>query len=414
MSLLELPTDDHELPASLQRVAVFCPGRNPKKFESDSYAASVWTDPWVPPTSFVDGTDLLVVVGPLEHFNFAVRLAGLLRLAAKSGIPIAFLYQGTLNENDSELLRAICPQIQTYVATDHLNPIAAEPAPAEVFHDYLILHGQSVLAFDPVPESADVLGHLLVREGNTRPTALVMPVEKSKLYVLPLYTGAGGTPATAAAIAATLEHLAASGGQLSSAASALKMPGEIELASEIAVAEGALEELLENRARLSRFKCLVGNASGDAFVAIVIDALNFVLSSETTRAVPIEEAFIEDFRLLEGAEDVAICEAKGVSGGIKLGHVNQVNTQRTELLEKGVADLPGILIVNTFRGDLGIERRSEDVSERVSRHAIQMNVTILRSWDLLGLVIRKMEDPQLEFQAHLLNGGWRNSGPTLG
>ncbi|MDP8929567.1 MAG: hypothetical protein M3O70_13600 [Actinomycetota bacterium] len=93
-----------------------------------------------------------------------------------------------------------------------------------------------------------------------------------------------------------------------------------------------------------------------------------------------------------------------------LGHVNQINSHRSELFDAAADELPGLLIVNTFRNDEVLERRRrEPVNERVVRQARRMNVLVLRSWDLYRLVARRLggeDDTETVIAALAGGGGW--------
>jgi hypothetical protein len=186
----------------------------------------------------------------------------------------------------------------------------------------------------------------------------------------------------------------------------LMVPGEEAVLSEIAGANAQLEELRHRHAELAGHKRLLGYASGDDYKSVAIDALNRFLSTAT--AVSGEEKYVEDFVLVaEDGSEAALAEAKGVNRGIQVRDVDQVNNHRTE---RGASadELPGLLVVNTFRGDDGLERRTEPVHERVVRHAVRLRVLVLRSADLFELVNVSLDDSQIgdRLVAALKDGGW--------
>jgi tRNA nucleotidyltransferase/poly(A) polymerase len=214
-------------------------------------------------------------------------------------------------------------------------------------------------------------------------------------------------------VAAVVEHQEATIGLPPPFLADLAVPGQESLNVAIEKAAQDLADLDRERAELERHKLLIGRAHGQAFENLVIDELNLILRGSDLLARDVEEVFVEDFELAKGSDRVAIGEAKGVNRGVSLGDVNQVNDHRTELFDAGVEDLPGLLVVNTFRGAEALERREEIVHERVCRHARRMNVLVLRSWDLYQLVVRRLngKDDAGQFaEALQAGGGWFDVG----
>lgn len=132
-----------------------------------------------------------------------------------------------------------------------------------------------------------------------------------------------------------------------------------------------------------------------------------MLDGSGTTARPIEERYEEDFEILRRDDRVAIAEAKGVNRGVSLQDVNQVNQHRTEIVDASAEELPGLLVVNAFRSDDGIERRRTEIHDRIRRHAVRMNVCVLRSVDLYALLERRLggADDAEEIAKVILKGG---------
>lgn len=103
----------------------------------------------------------------------------------------------------------------------------------------------------------------------------------------------------------------------------------------------------------------------------------------------------------------ALGESKAAGGGVTLTHVNQFNSHRTEIFDAAPDELPGLLVVNQFRNDDNMGRRELAVDQRVIRHAVRMNVLILRTLDLYTLVARRLAgaDDSRELQLALESGG---------
>lgn len=153
--------------------------------------------------------------------------------------------------------------------------------------------------------------------------------------------------------------------------------------------DAELTGLRDKAASLSKFRLLVGPLSGDAFEQLVIEALNIVFDGTDHRAEDREDLRAEDFWILKGDLDSALAEAKGVGRHVRREDVNQVDNHRAEL-ERDVEQLPGLLVVNIFRGDDSLERRELPVNDGVVRHAVRQNVLILRGIDLYWLLSQKL------------------------
>jgi hypothetical protein len=210
-------------------------------------------------------------------------------------------------------------------------------------------------------------------------------------------------------VGAVLEHQEGMHVTLPSFFEELTVPGEDEVLEEIAAAREKLERLEGQRADLARHKQLIGHFSGDQFERLVTEELNLVLSETGVQAHDVEERYVEDFELVDLDDRKALGEAKAIGGGVALPHVNQVNSHRSELFDAAVDELPGLLVVNTFRNDDVADRQRESVNKRVVRHARRMNVLILRSWDLYQLVVRRLagqDDGADVLEALIGGGGW--------
>ena len=157
-------------------------------------------------------------------------------------------------------------------------------------------------------------------------------------------------------------------------------------------AEGALREQLnrleaeivqthEGLARWRRYKGML-SASGNALKAIVVEVLSDYFKLE----VHSKEEFIEDAIIVQGGKPLFVVEVKGINGGLKRDHVNQVDSHRERL---GLsAEIPGLLILNDFSDVNGLEERKAKRFDRMHlSHAAKLNIRILRTTTLLKIVL---------------------------
>jgi hypothetical protein len=128
-----------------------------------------------------------------------------------------------------------------------------------------------------------------------------------------------------------------------------------------------------------------------------------------------DEEYREDFKLVgaDGAT-IAVCESKGTRAGIKREHVNQVDShrERNDLPET----IPGILFVNNEMGVDGIAARADKmVAQEQVRHARKINVLVLRTIDLLFLMLHlESSKTRADDFVKLVSsgGGWLHASPT--
>jgi hypothetical protein len=85
-----------------------------------------------------------------------------------------------------------------------------------------------------------------------------------------------------------------------------------------------------------------------------------------------------------------VVEIKGVSGGLKRDHVNQVDSHRERLHIS--PDVPGLLIINDFSDIDGLDMRKARTFDPLHLgHAEKLNIKILRTTTLFE-IIRALED----------------------
>lgn len=235
------------------------------------------------------------------------------------------------------------------------------------------------------------------------------PVAAGFLYVLPYRTAGTERDATTRLTDAVAAHIEGTLIQTPAFFDDIRLPGEVEVVDKLDAARVEAMRLEEQLEIFVRHKQLLGHLQGEPLEAVVRAELTFVLEGSALAAKDLGERFVEDFVVVdESGAHVAIAESKAAAGGVSLTHVNQINSHRTEFLDVGGDDLPGLLVVNTFRNDDSLDnRRGEPVVDRVVRHARRLNVLVLRTWDLYSLVARKLagKDDSSELVDALVNGG---------
>jgi len=131
------------------------------------------------------------------------------------------------------------------------------------------------------------------------------------------------------------------------------------------------------------------SASGEALRALVVQVLRdfFGLTLKS------DEQYVEDGIIYDDlGMPVFILEVKGVNGGLKREHVNQVDSHR-ELLGL-CAEIPGLLILNDCMDMDGLEQRKKKEFDPMQLdHAKKLNVKILRTTTLIELMIEAESNP---------------------
>jgi hypothetical protein len=365
----------------------------------------------VPSPVELAAADVVLVIGPLQNAQYGLELAGAMKLALDRGATLVFIYNARFQDFDqrflSELVQFSARQISGSVAA-----VATRSALHPAFREYLTVHGQTDLQFYNLPEGVEALAHAVVsiQPYEAEPTAIRIGLARGSLYILPYQPSANFWVFLERLVDAVLEHREGIHLALPPFFEELRVPGEEKVVHGIAVAQAELERLEGQRAGLTRHKHLVGYFSSEQLERLVIEELNLVLSGTGVQARDVEERYVEDFEMMdESSARKALGESKAAGGGVALGHVDQVNSHRSELFNATADELPGLLVVNTFRNDDVADRRRESVNERVVRHARRMNVLILRSWDLYQLVVRRLagqDDGASVLNALIGGGGW--------
>lgn len=186
----------------------------------------------------------------------------------------------------------------------------------------------------------------------------------------------------------------------------LRLPGEAELLSKIGTLSHEVEALEVEAQELANFRMIVGPYEGETLELLIIQILNRIFDRTEVIAEDRAESFHEDFWITNGTDDLAICEAKGIGTNVRREHINQVDDHRSRL-ELEPEALPGLLVVNIFRGSDDLVRRQTPLSPEVIRHAVRQNVLVLRTWDLYKMLGRSWshDSTGAEFLSRLTEGG---------
>lgn len=152
------------------------------------------------------------------------------------------------------------------------------------------------------------------------------------------------------------------------------------------------QELIQNKEESilwRRYKGIL-TSSGHALTEIVISILRSYFGLDLHS----KEAYIEDAIIYDEArKELFVVEIKGVNGGIKRDHINQVDSHRERL--DLPPDVPGLLIVNDFADVPSVEdREKKQIDPNHLELATKQNVKVLRTTTLLKLMLTTEDDGQ--------------------
>lgn len=156
---------------------------------------------------------------------------------------------------------------------------------------------------------------------------------------------------------------------------------EVGLATECKSLRDRISEIQNRRTVLSKFKSVL-TLSGDALVANVHEIFIYGFGI----AVDTKDELREDFKLLdETGKPICLCEVKGTNRGVKRDYINQTDSHR----ERSDFDenFPALLIINThIKNARSVSEKDQEIANEQINHAVKMNVLIIRTIDLLGLL----------------------------
>lgn len=358
----------------------------------------------VPPADRLVGWDTVAVIGGIENENKAEELAGGLRLAVEGGVTAIALFPVALKGSDRRLVEVIAPDLGGIRGLDRGE--AVEPS-RDAFYKYFGAYGRSISVFDELPPRVDVLGTV----GGV-PAAISVPIGKGALYVLPFHVAeisASYNPVMRSVLAA-VEAVEAGSGEapVPGFVDEMRLPGEQGILDRVDALSAEIGEARSEAETLRSHRQILGSASGDELERLVIEVLNLILDGTGYVAEDRPDVKAEDFWIVEAGEDRALVEVKGIGGSISRPAVNQVDNHRAEN-ELSVEEMPGVLIVNPFRNSDAFDQRTLPVSSDVIKHAVRLNVLVLRTLDLYYLLHHALDGnkgAEKFVEALPLGGGW--------
>jgi hypothetical protein len=163
----------------------------------------------------------------------------------------------------------------------------------------------------------------------------------------------------------------------------LEFQTEISLRAESETIDKRLLEIDRSLQSFRSYKAIL-TSSGDKLRELVIDVLrDYFRVSVTERDNNIEDTLINS----DSKTPLFVVEIKGVRGGLKREHVNQVDSHRERL---GLtADTAGLLILNDFMEVEGVEKRAgRELEAQHLKHAANLHVHVLRTTTLFEIMLR--------------------------
>ncbi len=160
------------------------------------------------------------------------------------------------------------------------------------------------------------------------------------------------------------------------------LPNEQILIDEQRHLSGRLDEIDKERGTLTKFKRVLAG-DGDALVEAVV----FLLTAGLGYKVNSDDVYREDLKILsDEGNPVIFGEVKGTTRGVKREFINQADSHRERAGHS--SDFPSILIINThIKNARTIEEKDQEVPSEQVRHAVTMHVLIVRTLDLLNLLV---------------------------
>ena len=160
------------------------------------------------------------------------------------------------------------------------------------------------------------------------------------------------------------------------------LPNEQTLIDEQRNLSVRLDEIELERSILTKFKqVLVGD--GDALVEAVL----YLLATGLGYMVDPVDNYREDLKIVNNERNPIIFgEVKGTTRGVKREFINQADSHRERAGYP--ADFPSILFINThIKNARTIDEKDQEVPTEQVKHAVAMRVLIVRTLDLLNLLV---------------------------
>jgi hypothetical protein len=365
----------------------------------------------VPALDRLASYEAVMVIGQIERTQQATELAGGLRLAVEAGLTAVVLYPLDLEGPDRRLIDGVRPGL---FDVEELPQESVVESKNSAFYRFFGAYGRSGSVFSALAGDAAVLGSV-----DGMPSAVVAKVGKGTLYVLPFHVAelsASYNPLIRSLLAAITSYEAGVDGGLALPpfVQEMRLPGEEEMLGRIGALRAEIEVAQNEAAQLERYRQIIGHATGEALEELTIEILNVILAETGYAAEDREDVGAEDFWLVEGDEDRALAEVKGIGGSVNRQAVNQVDNHRAER-ELSVESIPGLLLVNTYRNSDDPTQRDLPVSSDVIKHAVRLNVLVLRTRDLYFLLHQHLDGRaagQTLIDILGLGGGWLEVNET--
>ncbi|HEY6185058.1 MAG TPA: hypothetical protein VIW67_22655, partial [Terriglobales bacterium] len=174
-------------------------------------------------------------------------------------------------------------------------------------------------------------------------------------------------------------------------ADALQFEAENSLKAEREVVQKRLLEIEQSLQQFCSYKALLttsGNKLRDIAIAVLRDYFGL---NVTERDNNIEDTIINS----DSGIPLFIVEIKGVRGGLKREHVNQVDSHRERL--GFTTETAGLLVLNDFMEIEGLEERlTRQLEVQHLKHGANLNVRVLRTTTLFKLMreIERLADTE--------------------
>lgn len=299
----------------------------------------------------------------------------------------------------------LCKRLMnTYgVERRQIDPLPVEPCAAPEFSRYFKLAGMAKMMIVAGGAECQVIGRAV---GYDLPAAVAI---ENKLFFLPLHMSgrdgalAGVCREVTSAIRAYRARMTEDPPEW---AEEFRFLREAELDAEREALSRRAVELGAEHAQWRRYKTIL-TRTGSPLVAQV----NKILREFFGLRVDDTDQGKEDSKIVdERGNALALLEIKGVKGGVKREHINQVDSHRER---SGLSpEKPGLLVINTGLELTDIRRRlAATLAGEQVQYAKKSNVLIIRTIDLLHLM-RQLEPISLadraeRFMEHArAGGGW--------
>ncbi len=131
---------------------------------------------------------------------------------------------------------------------------------------------------------------------------------------------------------------------------------------------------------------------------ILVENVATLLRDGFSFRIDSKDEYKEDIKIIdENNNSLVLIEVKGTNRGVKREHINQTDSHRERA---GLAsDFPSLLVINTHIKDSNnMEHKDKVVPKEQIKHAVKMNILILRTLDLLYL-LRHLDNSKISRQS---------------